>query len=72
MMLKVLLPVVRSLLGRATPDEKRALIQQAYTLLQAIVNADVEVAELTLDQMDAPEDVRALIMGDLWVFDDYD
>lgn len=71
MMLKVLLPVVRSLLGRATPDEKRALIQQAYTLLQAIVNADVEVAELTLDQMDAPEDVRALIMGDLWVFDDY-
>ena len=71
MMLKVLLPVVRSLLARATPSEKRALIQQAYTLLQAIVNADVEVAELTLDQMDAPEDVRALIMGDLWVFNDY-
>ena len=72
MMLKVLLPVVRSLLARATPDEKRALIEQAYTLLQAIVTADVDVAELTLDQMDAPEDVRALIMGDLWVFDDYD
>lgn len=71
MMLKVLLPVVRSLLARATPSEKRALIQQAYTLLQAIVNADVEVAELTLDQMEAPEDVRALIMGDLWVFNDY-
>jgi len=70
MMLKVLLPVVRSLLARATRDEKRALIEQAYTLLQAIVTADVDVAELTLDQMDAPEDVRALIMGDLWVFDD--
>lgn len=70
-MLKVLLPVVRSLLARATPDEKRALIQQAYTLLQAIVNDDVEIAELTLDQMEAPEDVRALIMADLWVFNDY-
>lgn len=71
MMLKVLLPVVRSLLARATPSEKRALIHQAYTLLRAIVNADAEVAELTLDEMEAPEDVRALIMDDLWVFNDY-
>lgn len=69
-MIKLLLPMARAALAKATIEQRQIVLTHAYTLLSAIVRADREVADIVLDALDAPDDIRDLVFRDLWVFDD--